>query len=80
VPKTIYQWLTKYKQEGSSGLIHKAGTGRKSKLRNISPHLIKGMVDHSPQNLKPVLLRLEEQQQVSVSKKTLQRFLKSQSV
>lgn len=80
VPKTIYQWITIYKQEGSSGLIHKGGTGRKAKLGNISPQLILEMVDQSPQNLKPVLARLEEEQQVSVSKKTLQRFLKSQSV
>ena len=66
VPKTIYQWLTKYRQQGPAGLIHKGGTGRKAKLRNISPQLIKEMVDHSPQNLKPVLSRLQEEQQVRV--------------
>lgn len=75
-PKTIYQWLDLWEKQGVAGLIHKTGTGRKAKLRNISADIIKEMVSESPRNLKPVLVKLKDNHNVEVSKKTLQRFLK----
>ena len=61
---------------GAGGLVHKSGTGRKAKLRNIPAETIKAMVMEYPRNLKPVLAKLKEEYHVEVSKKTLQRFLK----
>jgi transposase len=74
--KTIYLWLDLWDSAGAIGLIHKTGTGRKLKLRNISSDSIKELVLDSPKNLKPVIVKLQEIYQVDVSIKTLQRFLK----
>lgn len=74
--KTVYQWFDLWDKDGVGGLVHKSGTGRKSKLRNIPAETIKAMVTESPRNLKPVLAKLKEAYHVEVSKKTLQRFLK----
>jgi transposase len=77
--KTIYLWLDLWDKAGANGLIHKTGTGRKAKLRDISVDVIKELVLGSPRNLKPVIVKLREIYQVEVSIKTLQRFLKIQS-
>jgi transposase len=74
--KTVYQWLDRWDSHGAGGLVHKSGTGRKAKLRNIPAETIKAMVMEYPRNLKPVLAKLKEEYHVEVSKKTLQRFLK----
>ncbi len=78
VPKTIYLWFDLWEKHGVSGILLKAGTGRKKKLRAIEVQTIKELVGESPQNLKPVLDILRETHGVDVSKKTLQRFLKTQ--
>lgn len=76
VPKTIYEWMDLWEKEGISGILPKGGSGSKKKLQHIPLADIGEMVSKNSRNLAPVLHELKEKYQVSVCKKTLQRFLK----
>jgi len=76
VPKTVYEWFDLWDEGGMSGILLKAGSGAKVKLRNIPKEEVIKLVNDSPRNLKAVLSQLSEVYGVQVSKNTLRRFLK----
>jgi transposase len=76
VPKTIYQWFDLWDKGGSLGILHKSGTGRKAKLRDISSAIIEELVKQYPRNLKAVIAELMEHHALQISIKTLQRHIK----
>jgi transposase len=76
VPKTIYEWFNLWDSGGCVGILHKSGTGRKAKLKDIAWEVIEDLVKKHPLNLKPVLAELLEKYALSLSLKTLQRHIK----
>ena len=77
---SIYIWFNAYEKEGLSALKLKSGRGRKSKLsvdneKQVSK--IKKSLRKDAQNLNQLLAELEEEFSLSMSKKTLKRFLKN---
>lgn len=74
---TIYQWFNRWQTDGLSGLRHRPGQGRKSKLAAVSPHVVDELVAAHPQNLKAVLAELETHHAVQCSKGALRRHLKN---
>lgn len=76
VPKTIYEWFDLWTKGGSIGILHKSGTGRKAKLRNISSTAIEELVKKHPRSLKAVIAELFVRYNVQISIKTLQRHIK----
>jgi len=74
--QTIYSWLNLWKSGGIESLYHEEGQGRKLKLREISREELRKLMDSKSQNLKLVQEELDQKYGVSVSKKTLIRFLK----
>jgi transposase len=74
--KTVYSWFKKWTEKGLSGLVHQGGTGAKKKLKNVSINDLESLLKTNGQNLKVVLAHIETTYQISVSKKTLTRFLK----
>lgn len=76
VPKTIYEWFDLWTKGGCIGILHKSGTGRKAKLRDISSTVIEELVKKYPRNLKAVIAELFITYNVKISVKTLQRHIK----
>ena len=78
---TIYNWFNSWESESLIGLYDKKGKGRKSKLtpeiRDKITELIKG---EYPENLSEICAVIEKQFGVSVSTKTIERFLKSSEI
>ena len=74
--QTIYSWFHLWESGGIEGLYHEEGQGRKLKLRDIGREEVRKLLKDKSQNLKLVLEELEKKHGVSVSKKTLIRFLK----
>lgn len=74
--KTIYHWFDLWDEGGCVGIVHKSGTGRKSKLKDIPPSTIEELVKKYPRNLKGVIAELIEHHNVEISIKTLQRYIK----
>lgn len=65
------------------GLHTAKGKGRSSVIRmdnELETKRIEGLVESNSQNLKPVLKKIEKEFGKSMSKKTLQRFLKKRVV
>lgn len=76
VPKTIYEWFDLWTKGGCIGILHKSGTGRKAKLKDISNTVITDLVKKYPRNLKAVVAELFTTYRVRISVKTLQRHIK----
>lgn len=77
--QTVTRWFDRYDEAKIEGLHTAKGQGRNSIIRldNESEiSTIEDLVEDSPQNLKPVLAKIEEQLGKKMSKRTLQRFLK----
>lgn len=74
---TITNWLDKWKQGGLDGIRLESGRGRKQKLAGIGQEQLEAYVQQHSRNLHAVVALIKEKHAVVVSKKTLQRFLKT---
>lgn len=75
---SVNNWLTRYEQQGISGLKTKPGRGRKAILdQDRDQAKVKAMVQQERQRLKLAKEALEEELGKQFSLKTLKRFLKS---
>ena len=79
---TVYKWLDRWESGGMANLLDKAGRGRKPILdlsKSAHVELVNKVIDESPGNIRKALSRIEEELDVSMSRKTLKRFLKNLS-
>jgi len=74
---TITKWLDRWQQGGKTGILLQPGRGRKKKLSGLEAEQIEAYVAQHNRNLNAVVALLQEKHAVTVSKKTLQRFLKT---
>lgn len=74
--KTIHNWLTSWEDEKLVGLYNKPGRGRKPIFKHSQQEQIKEWVNESPKNLKKVLIKVEKEWEINVSKQTIKRILK----
>ena len=77
--QSVANWFTRYEQGGITALHTAQGMKRHPILRidnAVEVQQVEQLVDQYPQNLQPVLAELGQQGKV-LSKRTLQRFLKS---
>ena len=77
---TIGRWFNHWLSGQAAGLPIGSGRGRKKKLAGLEVGVIKGYVDDNSRCLDTVVAKLEQVHGVQVSKKTLQRFLKTAAV
>lgn len=78
---SVNNWLTRYEQEGITGLSTRPGRGRKSILDPVGDEeQVRRVVEQERQRLKRAKLILEEELQKQFSEKTLKRFLKELAV
>ena len=79
---TIYSWLNRWEKGGIDAMPDKKGRGRKpildsSKSKHVE--VVIDAVDESPSNINKVLSKIIKELGISMSKKTLKRFLKNLS-
>lgn len=77
---SIREWLKLWEKQGIEGLKLKPGRGRKPKLRiSEKAHVetVKTLIENEPKNLTRVTAQIKEELGISLSKKTLSRFLKN---
>lgn len=75
----VGRWLDRYEADGIDGLHTRKGRGEKPILRvenTAQVERVKALVGEHAQDLKPALATLEAELGRSLSKRTLQRFLK----
>jgi len=77
---TIYNWMNKWEKHRLVGLYNRPGQGRKPIFNQAQKQQIKDWVKASPKDLKKVVARLKEEWNIMVSKKTVKRVLKNQSM
>jgi transposase len=77
---TIYNWLDSWDNEGILSLYHKKGQGRKPLLVNIKKDEIRNLVIENPKQLKKVISQIAEKHEVKISKRTLIRYVKKNSI
>ena len=75
----ITRWLDKWELAGKAGILLQAGLGRKKKLSSLEAEQLEAYVGQHHRNLNAIVALLKEKHAVEVSKKTLQRFLKTGS-
>jgi len=75
---TISRWFSSW--ETTKQLAIGSGRGRKKKLSGLDVALIKGYVAENSRALDTVVAKLAQAHGVQISKKTLQRFLKTRAV
>ncbi len=73
----ITRWLDKWESSGQAGILLQAGRGRKRKLSGLAAEQLESYVQEHSRNLNAVVALLKDRHAVEVSKKTLQRFLKT---
>jgi len=79
-PLTVLGWFKLWENEGIEGLKLKPGRGRKPKLDPSDQEhvkVVKTLIENDNQNLNKVRAQVSEQLGAEMSKRTLQRFLKS---
>ena len=77
---TVLNWLVLWEKGGIEGLKLRPGRGRKPKLDIENPRhvsIVKELIQNENQNLTSVTVQVTDKLGVGLSKKTLQRFLKS---
>ncbi|KAA6311657.1 hypothetical protein EZS27_037256, partial [termite gut metagenome] len=77
---SLTNWVHEYKEEGIEGLSTKSGQGRKPLLSKEEGVLLLEIVKSNRQRLQAVKAEWESQRGKSVSRSTLVRFLKTQTV
>lgn len=75
---TIGRWFSSW--ETTQGLAIGNGRGRKRKLSGMDVDLLKTYVNENSRSLDTVVAKLQQAHGVEVSKKTLQRFLKTRAI
>lgn len=78
--KTIYTWLDAWEQERFVGLYDRPGRGRKPTFSDEQTEQIRDWAKAHPKNLNAVLAKIKVHWNMSVSKTTLKRLLKSVSM
>jgi len=79
---TVYNWLDRWEQGGLEKMADKEGRGRKPILdlsKEDHVQIVTDAIEDSPSSIKKALNRIEQELDVSMSKKTLKRFLKNLS-
>ncbi|MEL7118807.1 MAG: helix-turn-helix domain-containing protein [Bacteroidota bacterium] len=79
---TVYNWLDRWQSGGIENMKDKAGRGRKPILdlsKENHVQMVTEAIENSPSNIKKALSKIEQELEVSMSKKTLTRFLKNLS-
>jgi transposase len=79
---TVYNWLDRWQNGGIENMKDKAGRGRKPILdlsKENHVQMVTQAIEDSPSNIKKALSKIELELDVSMSKKTLTRFLKNLS-
>lgn len=74
--KTIYNWLTKWEEQGFSGLYNRKGRGRKSKLNEEQKRIVKEWVKQEPKRLKTVIAKVDKEWSIKLNKETIKRIIK----
>lgn len=74
--KTIYNWFTRWEDEGLLGLYNNKGRGRKEKFTASQKEKIKQWVKQEPKALNKVLQKIEQKWKIQASKKTIKRIIK----
>jgi len=77
---TVYSWLNRWEEGGIEAMSDKKGRGRKPILDSSeSKHveIVIEAVDESPSNINKALSKIKKELGISMSKKTLKRFLKN---
>jgi transposase len=74
--KTIYNWLTRWEDQGLLGLYDEKGRGRKSKFNQEQKEQIKDWVKEEPKRLNKILINIQNQWKIDVSKETITRIIK----
>jgi len=74
---TVLDWFNNWEQEGKASIRIKPGRGSKKKLEAIPGQVLQDRVNKHNRNLKAVIAELKEDFQIQVSKRTVQRFLKT---
>lgn len=79
---TVYNWLDRWQRGGIENMKDKPGRGRKPILdlsKETHVQMVTAAIEASPSNIKKALSKIEQELDVSMSKKTLTRFLKNLS-
>jgi len=80
-PRTIYQWLKDFQNEGIASFACKSGRGRKLLLDpDKHKEIIKKHIDEHPHQPKTAYALTVEDTEVKMSYKTFKRFLKKHSI
>ena len=75
--KTLHNWFNAWNQRGLVGLYDRPGRGRHAKLTDEQKAQVKLWVEASPRQLKPVLEKIKETWDITISRDTLKRILKA---
>lgn len=74
---TIYNWMNDWEEHRLVGLYNRPGRGRKPTFTEEQKQQIKAWVKQSPKNLKKVIAEIKEEWEITVSKDTVKRVIKS---
>lgn len=74
---TILDWFNNWESEGRASIAIKPGRGNKKKLSEIDNQELEQRLDKHRRNLKGFIAEIKQAYQIQVSKRTVQRFLKT---
>lgn len=74
---TVLDWFNNWEREGKASISIKTGRGQKRKLAGIDSTVLQDRVEKHSRDLKAVVAELKEGFHIQVSKRTVQRFLKT---
>ncbi|MCU0535341.1 MAG: IS630 family transposase [Hydrococcus sp. Prado102] len=74
--RTLYNWLTRWEQQGFLGLYNGKGRGRKAKLSQEQKKQVQQWVKAEPKSLKKVVIKIQKEWGIGVSQETLKRIIK----
>jgi len=75
--RTIYTWLNLWETHHFAGLYDKKGRGRKPKLHDVQQRQVKQWGKEHPKNPKKIVALVREEYEISVSRRTINRILRS---
>jgi len=76
---TIYNWFNDWENYGILSLYIEKGQGRNPLLSDDKVHEIKKLIIENPKQTKKVISKIKEDYNISLSTRTLNRFLKKNS-